>query len=31
MLYWYVGAQYVTDIVRRMRSVESPATNNKEG
>ena len=31
LLYWYVGAQYVTDIARRMRSVESPATNNKEG
>jgi cardiolipin synthase len=31
LLYWYVGVQYVTDIARRMRSVESPATNNKEG
>ena len=31
LLYWYVGAQYGTDIARRMRSVESPATNNKEG
>jgi cardiolipin synthase (CMP-forming) len=31
LLYWYVGAQYVTDIADLMRSVESPATNNKEG
>ena len=31
LLYWYVGAQYVKDIAIRMRSVESPVTNNKEG
>jgi cardiolipin synthase len=30
LLYWYVGVQYVTDIVGRMRSVESPVTPNKE-
>lgn len=30
LLYWFVGAQYVSDIVKLIRSVESPG-NQKEG